>query len=94
MSEWRKKKELSDDLRILNEDLHWGRFIYETIIKTFHFPITTEQSIIEKFQTHHTIKNSVGRGNRGKLPVTATRNIKGTLNETPIITSKGIFEKN
>lgn len=87
-----KKKELSNDLRTKIVNSHKDGLGYKSISKKFEVPTATVQSIIKKFQSHHTTNNLIGRGRKRKLSARATRNIVRSVNANPTTTTKDILE--
>ena len=87
-----KKREISNDLRNKIVNSHKDGLGYKSISKKFEVPTATVQSIIKKFQIHHTTNKLIGRGRKRKLSARATRNIVRSVNATPTITTKDILK--
>lgn len=87
-----KTKELSEDLRVRIVAAQKSGEGYKTISKRFQVPVSTVQSIIRKYKTHHTVENLGGRGRKSKVTPVLARKIVREVVKNPKTTTKDILK--
>ena len=70
-----KTKELSDDLRMSIVNAHKDGKGYKAISKLFRVPVSTVQSIVQKYKKFSTVKNIGKRGRKSKMSPRLARKV-------------------
>ena len=70
-----KTKELSDDLRMSIVNAHKDGKGYKAISKLFRVPVSTVQSIVQKYKKFSTVKNIGKRGRKSKMSTRLARKV-------------------
>ena len=87
-----KKKELSEDLRQRLVCAHSKGKGYKAISKQYDVPVSTVQSIINKYKKFNTVKNLSGRGRKCKVSPKLARKICREVSNNPRTTTKALIQ--